>query len=214
MGKLKKNEAEDQIELFHRFMILAPSRIIKLESEFDSDTGDEHGVSHSMSSVFLKNLMILEAINHDPITIILNTSGGSTEHGLAIYDAIKNSPCEITIKVYGMAYSMGSILLQAADHRLMSPNSSLMFHDGTSGSEGNHSESLNMAAHSQAISKRCDDILFDRINVKRQKMNMALMSRRTFDNMSLKSTWLFAEQAVEFGLADEVDTSPIGGSEE
>jgi len=211
MAKSKMNDILDSVELFHRFMIFVPSRIIKLESEMDNDNGDEHGVSFSMSSYFLKNLAILESMSHDPITIIFSTNGGEIEQGFAIYDAIKASPCDTTMKVYGCAYSMGSIILQAADHRLMSPNSSLMFHDGSSFASGNSFETVNMALHNQALGKKCDTVLFEKMNEKRAKDDKALMARHSLDIASLKSKWLFAEEAIELGLADAIDTSPIGG---
>lgn len=211
MSKSKMFDVEDSLELFHRFSIFVPGRVIKMESERDLDNGDEFGVSYSMSSIFLKNLAALEYINHDPITIVLNTSGGDVVQGLAIYDAIRNSPCEITIKVYGAVYSMGSILLQAGDRRLMSPNAALMFHDGSSSAEGNSYETVNSALHNQALGQKCSTILLARINEKREKDNNAHMARHSFDIQDLKSKWMFAEQAVELGLADAIDTSPIGG---
>jgi ATP-dependent protease ClpP protease subunit len=66
----------------------------------------------------------------------MNNPGGDWYHGMAIYDAIKYSSCECTIKVYGHAMSMGSIILQAADHRIMMPNSRFMIHYGYDGKAG------------------------------------------------------------------------------
>lgn len=211
MAKSKINDILDSVETYHRFMVFIPTRTIKLESEIDNDNGDEHGVSFSMSSYFLKNLTILESISLEPITIIFSTNGGEIEQGLAIYDAIKASPCKITMKIYGCAYSMGSIILQAADHRVLSPHSAIMYHDGASFAAGNSSETVNMALHNQILGKQCDDILFERINEKRVKDDKALMSRQSFNTSSLKSKWLTAAEAVELGLADAIDTSPIGG---
>ena len=211
MGKArnKNNGFNDyvinSIEDFHRFQIFAPARLIKLESEQNSEDGEEFGVSYSMSSYFLKNMSILEAISHEPITIIFNTEGGSEIQGLAIYDRIQLSPCHVTVKVFGCAMSMGSIIMQAADDRIMMPNSSLMYHDGLSGSSGSHVEAKRMADFNMAMGRRGDSILYNRINEKRDKDNKAHMSRRTFDDMCLKSMWMFAEEAVETGLADRVE---------
>jgi ATP-dependent protease ClpP protease subunit len=101
-------------------------------------TGDdsETGVDHSMAEYFIKGMHTLESKNNKPILIIMNNPGGDWYHGMAIYDAIKYSSCECTIKVYGHAMSMGSIILQAADHRIMMPNSRFMIHYGYDGKAG------------------------------------------------------------------------------
>ena len=55
--------------------------------------------------------------NTRPITLYLNTAGGNVTDGLAVHDSIReivSRGCEVTIVVQGMAYSMGSVLLQAA----------------------------------------------------------------------------------------------------
>ena len=69
-----------------------------------------------------------------PIAIYLNTAGGNVTDGLAIHDAIREVAArgvEVTIIVQGMAYSMGSVLLQAATEgrRLAFPHSWIMIHE-------------------------------------------------------------------------------------
>jgi len=209
MGRRKNGDIIESIEHFHRFQLFVPGRIIKLESDTDSYDGDEYGVGYSMSSYFMKNIEILESMNHDPITILFSSGGGDIIQGMAIYDRIKSSPCHVTVKVFGCAMSMGSIILQAADDRVMSRNSSLMFHDGTSYAAGNNHETRNMANFMFDYGKRIDTILFNKINEKRDKDNTAHMSRRTFDDLSLKSQWMFAERAVKEGLADRIEQFAI-----
>ncbi|MEN3337326.1 MAG: ATP-dependent Clp protease, protease subunit [Acidobacteriota bacterium] len=69
-----------------------------------------------------------------PITIYINSAGGNVTDGLAIHDAIQHLVArglEVTIVVQGMAYSMGSIVLQAASpgRRLSFPHSWIMIHE-------------------------------------------------------------------------------------
>ena len=94
---------------------------------------DEPGVNHLMAEMFIKGLHVLESKNNNNIIIIMNNPGGQWYHGMAIYDAIKNAKSHCTIKVYGHAMSMGSIILQASDHRIMMPNSRFMIHYGYTG---------------------------------------------------------------------------------
>jgi ATP-dependent Clp protease protease subunit len=69
-----------------------------------------------------------------PITIYLNTAGGNVTDGLAIHDSIREVVArgiEVTIVVQGMAYSMGSVVLQAASEgrRVAFPHSWIMIHE-------------------------------------------------------------------------------------
>jgi ATP-dependent Clp protease, protease subunit len=69
-----------------------------------------------------------------PITMYINSAGGNVTDGLAIHDAVRylvSRGIEITIVVQGMAYSMGSVVLQAASdgHRLAFPHSWIMIHE-------------------------------------------------------------------------------------
>lgn len=89
----------------------------------------ESGVDAYMAEYAIKGIHLLER-NSEPITIVMNNPGGDFFHGLAIYDAIKCSPCHCTIKVYGHAMSMGSLILQAADKRVIMPNARFMIHYG------------------------------------------------------------------------------------
>jgi len=84
-----------------------------------------------MAEYFIKAMYLLESKDPEKgVTIIMNNPGGDWYHGMAIYDAIKSSSCFCTIKVFGHAMSMGSVILQAADHRVMMPNSRFMIHYG------------------------------------------------------------------------------------
>jgi ATP-dependent Clp protease protease subunit len=72
--------------------------------------------------------------NHRPITLYINSAGGTVTDGLAIHDVIRHlvvNGVEDTVVVQGMAYSMGSIVLQAASpgRRLAYPHSWIMIHE-------------------------------------------------------------------------------------
>src|SRR5215475_960820 len=65
----------------------------------------------------IERLRELAAENNRPITVYINSAGGNVTDGLAIHDCIRffvSRGIEVTIVVQGMAYSMGSIVLQAA----------------------------------------------------------------------------------------------------
>jgi ATP-dependent Clp protease, protease subunit len=84
--------------------------------------------------VCIERLRELAGENGKPITLFLNSAGGNVTDGLAIHDSIRHiisRGVEVTIVVQGMAYSMGSIVLQAASEgrRLAFPHSWIMIHE-------------------------------------------------------------------------------------
>jgi ATP-dependent Clp protease protease subunit len=82
----------------------------------------------------IERLRELANDNKRPITLYINSAGGNVTDGLAIHDAIREivrKDIEVTIVVQGMAYSMGSVVLQAAStgRRLAQPHSWIMIHE-------------------------------------------------------------------------------------
>lgn len=83
---------------------------------------------------FIERLREMANDGTSPITVYLNTAGGNVTDGLAIHDALQDvvgRGIEVTIVVQGMAYSMGSVVLQAASpgRRLTFPHSWIMIHE-------------------------------------------------------------------------------------
>jgi ATP-dependent Clp protease protease subunit len=82
----------------------------------------------------IERLRELANDSNKPITFYINSAGGNVTDGLALHDSIRHlvaSGIEITIIVQGMAYSMGSVVLQAASpgRRLCFPHSWIMIHE-------------------------------------------------------------------------------------
>jgi len=84
--------------------------------------------------VTIERLRELASDSNRPITLYMNSAGGNVTDGLAIHDVIRHlvsRGIEVTVIVQGMAYSMGSIVLQAAStgRRLAFPHSWIMIHE-------------------------------------------------------------------------------------
>lgn len=82
----------------------------------------------------IERLRELASNSRKPMTLYINSAGGNVTDGLALHDAIRHvvhSGVEVTVVVQGMAYSMGSIVLQAASpgRRLAFPHSWIMIHE-------------------------------------------------------------------------------------
>jgi ATP-dependent Clp endopeptidase proteolytic subunit ClpP len=132
------------------------------------------------------------------LTVTVNSPGGSVIAGLALYDHIRELSARghhMTVKVRGMAASMGGILLQSGDTRVIGEEATVLIHEVSSGTMGKVSDmedDLNRSKH-----------LWDKL-VK----ILAKKSRLTEDEIKKKSYkfdwWLDAEETVKLGFADKI----------
>jgi len=184
------------------------SRMIYMGSMHTHEDGSEGGVDHNMTECFIKGMHVLESKNKKPITVIMNNPGGDWYHGMAIYDAIKYSNCHITIKVYGYAMSMGSVILQAADERIMMPNSRFMIHYGTDGIAGHTKIFEKWADESKRNNWIMENIYLDSMLEKEEKeggghlagaISRILAKQKTFEIKSIlpEAKITFSEKAEE-----------------
>lgn len=213
IDKLVRYIADDPIYQIHEFNIDLKANHIYLVGTEDyvisgaEEADIEPGVEYSMASRFIKNLNILMRKSNDPILIHMKTTGGDWQEGMAIYDTIQACPNRVTILNYTHARSMSSIIFQAADKRVMMPNSVFMFHEGTFEFAGT------IKQHRTAASEdaRAGEIM---LNIYTDSMKESgCMSSKTKpqikrwlkDQMDKKEdVFMSAEQAVEYGFADEI----------
>ena len=86
-------------------------------------------VSKERAQTFISQLLHLcEEDEEEPITVWLNTSGGSLTDGLAIYDTIKNISCPVLIYTTGLCASAGLIILCAGDYRIATESTVFYYH--------------------------------------------------------------------------------------
>jgi len=158
----------------------------------------ESGVDYAMAERVIKNLHFLDR-SEGEITIIMNNIGGDVYHGMAIFDAIKACENEVTIIAYGHAMSMGSVIMQAADTRIMTPNARMMLHYGY----GGHNDHLkNLYKHIDELKKLdkiINQIYLEKIKEKKPRFTMKqLEEKMNFD------WFLDAKESIEFGLCDKI----------
>lgn len=191
---------KDDIDRFHDYGVYSPSRTIYVGSEDIDLDGQESGTDAKMAEKVIKNLHILDATSNLPIIIIMSNPGGDWYHGMAIYDAVKACRSHVTVKVFGYAMSMGSVILQAADKRIMAPNSRIMIHHGYMGMSSDHTKTFEKwAKESRKITEEMIQIYLNRIQEKHPDFK-----RKKLDQMLNFDTILTAKEAVELGLADEM----------
>lgn len=187
----------DDVDRFFQYGLDIATRTIYMGSH-DAYVDGESGVDYQMAESVIKALHVLDATNTDkPITIIMNNPGGEVYHGLAIFDAIEACQSDVIIKVFGHAMSMGSIILQAADVRIMAPNATFMMHHGTSGIYDHPKNVQKWAEEDKRQTKWMLDLYVNKIREKHPKF-----LRKKVDEMCNFDTILSAEKTVELGLAD------------
>lgn len=195
---MSKRIVKDDIDRFHDYKIHIPTRTIYMGSENYDDEG-EGGVDGLMAERFVKNITLLDSASDEPITILMNNIGGDEYHGFAIYDAIKCCRSKIIIKVFGHAMSMGSIILQAADTRIMAPTSRQMIHYGTWDAGGHAKTAQKWAQEGLKIDKWMEKMYLAKIQDKNPEYIMEQLKIQLDHD-----TFFTAQESVAMGLADQV----------
>lgn len=141
-----------------------------------------------------------------PITLYINSAGGNVTDGLAIHDAIRHivsRGIEVTIIVQGMAYSMGSIVLQAASEgrRLAFPHSWIMIHEPAKWAGW---QSTTAAAQHLERLKQMQDQIYRILSSRSHKP-----LRQIIKDTKRTDFYLDAEKALRYGLIDAIEAGEL-----
>ena len=173
-----------QMDVFSRLFM---ERILFLGGEVTSD----------VANILVCQLLYLEMIDSSaPITMYINSPGGSVYDGLAIYDTMQYVSCPITTICTGMAASMASILLCAGEKgsRYALPHSRVMIHQPMGGVSGQASD---IEITAKEILKLKDELF----------QIIADHSGKTLEEVRQdgdRDHWLTAQEALEYGMIDEI----------
>jgi ATP-dependent Clp endopeptidase proteolytic subunit ClpP len=133
-----------------------------------------------------------------PLEIVFNSPGGSVIHGLALYDFIKqlqDKNHKVTTVARGMAASMGGVLLQAGDERIIGKNAHVLIHEVSTLGIGKLSEIEDEVKFAKRLQERVLGILAER-----STMNVEQIKRK----WARKDWWLDAEECITLGFADRI----------
>jgi ATP-dependent Clp protease protease subunit len=149
----------------------------------------------------IERLRELANDNNRPITLYINSAGGNVTDGLAIHDSIRHiisRGIEVTIIVQGMAYSMGSIVLQAASdgRRLAFPHSWIMIHEPAKWAGW---QSTTAAAQHLERLKQMQDQIYRILSSRSGKP-----LRQIIKDTKRNDFYLDARKALDYGLIDLV----------
>lgn len=149
---------------------------------------------YSANIVVAQMLFLHYADKTKPIQLYINSPGGSVTAGLSVYDTMKFISNEVHTLCLGQAASMGAFLLAAGDVRRSLPNSRIMIHQPSGGSQGMASDIEIQAREILRLKKILTQILADNC---KQPYDVV-------DKDSDRDRFMSAEEAKEYGLIDEV----------
>ena len=179
----------EYIQFFHEKHVYIPTKTIKLCGEVDEN----------MYNIALSNIHALDSVN-GTITIKLMSEGGSLSVGRAIYDIISLCKNEIRIVCYGEVVSAASIILQAADLRIMSPNSKLMIHVGSESVPEDHPRNVDRLYEQHRIDEKwLEDIYLNKIKEKKKRF-----TRTQLKDIMIFDKYFNAKEALDLGLVDKI----------
>lgn len=137
----------------------------------------------------------LRGLDADELDVHLNSPGGDIFDGLAIYQALKDHRAKVTIRVDGLAASIASVIMMAADNIVMAPKASVMIHDGWSVACGNAGELRKLADLLDKQSEIIASVYADRSG----------QPADFWRDRMRDETWYNAEEALAAGLVDEIE---------
>ena len=178
------SRGERSYDIFSR---LLNDRIVFLGEEVNATT----------ASLVVAQLLYLEAQDPDKdIQFYINSPGGSITDGMAIYDTMKYIKCDVSTICVGMCASMAAFLLSsgAKGKRLALPNSEIMIHQPSAGTQG---QITDMAIHMkrlEIIKKRMNTILADNCGRSVEEVTAACE----------RDNFMTADEAKEYGLIDKI----------
>lgn len=165
---------------------LLKDRIIILSGEIDDVN----------SNIIIGELLYLDSLNNNDISIYINSPGGSVTAGMAIYDTMKFIKSDVSTICVGMAASMAAFLLSSGTKgkRYVLPNSEVMIHQPLGGAQGQATE-IKIAA--------------ERILKLKDKLNRMLSQNtgkelKQVEQDTERDYFLSAEEALNYGLIDKI----------
>ena len=175
---IEKNETgERAYDIYSR---LLKDRIIILNGE----------ITDNSSNIVVAQLLYLDSLNNDDISLYINSPGGSITAGMAIFDTMN------FIKSDGMAASMAAFLLSSGEKgkRYILPNAEVMIHQPLGGVQGQATEIKIAAERILKLKKKLNKILSDNTG----------KDIDTIDNDTERDYFMDSDEALNYGIVDKV----------
>jgi len=179
----KEDDGERSYDIYSK---LLKNRIIFINGEIDDN----------LSNLVVSELLYLDSISHDDISLYINSPGGSVTSGLAIYDTMNFVKSDVNTICYGICASMAAVLLSSGTKgkRYILPNADVMIHQVLGKTEGQASDIK---------------ITTDRILNLKDRLNSILSkntskSIKTIEKDTDRDNYLNSKEALEYGIVDKI----------
>ena len=181
---IEKNEiGERAYDIYSR---LLKDRIIILNGE----------INDSSANAIVAQLLYLDSLNDDDISLYINSPGGSITAGMAIYDTMNFVKSKVSTICIGMAASMAAFILATGekDKRFILPNAEVMIHQPLGGVQGQATEIKIAAERILKLKKRLNYILSKRTG----------KDIETVNNDTERDYFMDSEEALNYGIVDKI----------
>ena len=174
-----------QMDVFSRLM---QERIIFLGTDIDPD----------VANILNAQLLWLDSMGDEEITMMINSPGGYCYDGLSIVDTMNYIQAPVATQCVGMAASMGAVILSAGEkgHRFALPHSRVMIHQPLGGASGQATDILIEAEQIKILKNELCSILAE---------NSGQTLEKVMEDCE-RDHWLIAQEAKEYGLIDNIIT--------
>lgn len=179
----KNSDGERVYDIYSR---LLKDRIIILSGEIDDN----------LANSIVGQLLYLDSVNHDDISLYINSPGGSITSGMAIYDTMNFVKSKVSTICIGMAASMAAFLLSSGEKglRFCLPNSEVMIHQPLGGARGQATEIKIAAERILKLKEKLNKILSQNTNQDLKKI----------EEDTERDYFLSSEEALEYGIIDKI----------
>ena len=153
-------------------------------------------INDESANTIVAELLYLDSLNHEDISLYINSPGGSVTAGFAIYDTMNLIKSDVSTICIGLSASMAAFLLSSGKKgkRYALPNSEIMIHQPLGGAEGQATEIKIAAEHIIKTKKKLNKILA--LNTKQKLEKIEQDTERDY--------FLEAKEAKDYGLIDKV----------
>ncbi|MBQ1496589.1 MAG: ATP-dependent Clp protease proteolytic subunit [Bacilli bacterium] len=179
----KTNEGERVYDLYSK---LLEDRIILLYGEINDE----------LSNIIISELLYLDSISNEDISIYINSPGGSITSGMAIYDTMNFIKSDVSTICIGMAASMGAFLLSSGKKgkRYILPNAEVMIHQPLGGVQGQATEIKIAATRILKLKDKLNKILSK--NTNKDIKEIEIDTERDY--------FMDSKEALEYGIIDYI----------
>ena len=153
-------------------------------------------INDSTSMKIVTELLYLDSLSNDDITIYINSPGGVINAGLAIIDTINYIKSDVRTLGIGTIASMATLILAAGKKgkRMLLPNTEVMIHQPLGGGSGQATDIQIMANRITNVKKKVNEMLADYTGQKISKISKD----------TERDNYMSSEQALEYGLVDKI----------